>query len=75
MTYVVKMGKDLKEAPYCFRQFYSSVGRVAQDKQRLLNELLSYEPYAASLQYDDDRNWRLEFASRDDWTQFQLRWT
>ena len=74
MRYVIKCGRELSEAPAAFRQFYMSVGRVAEDKLRILNETMSYEPYKARIERDDQHRWYLIFTSEEDWIQFNMRW-
>jgi len=72
--YVVYIGSDLADAPPAFKQFYKSVGREADEKLRLINEVLMYEPYDARLECDQHQVWRMEFGSEEDWIQFNLRW-
>jgi len=72
--YVVFIGGDLADAPPAFKHFYKSVGRAADEKLRLVNEVLVYEPYDARLECDHHGVWRMEFGSEEDWIQFNLRW-
>jgi len=72
--YVVYIGSDLADAPPAFKQFYKSVGRESDEKLRLINEVLMYEPYDARLECDQNQVWRMEFGSEEDWVQFNLRW-
>jgi len=72
--YVVYIGEDLRDAPPAFKQFHKSVGREADEKLRLINEVLSYEPYDARIERDQHNQWRLEFGCEEDWIQFNLRW-
>lgn len=72
--YVVFIGADLADAPPAFKQFYKSVGRAADEKLRLVNEVLVYEPYDARLECDQHGVWRMEFGSEEDCIQFNLRW-
>lgn len=72
--YTVYIGNDLADAPPAFKQFHKSAGREADEKLRLINEVLSYEPYDARLECDHNKMWRMEFGSEEDWVQFNLRW-
>jgi hypothetical protein len=72
--YVVFIGEDLTDAPPAFKHFYKSVGRAADEKLRLVNEVLVYEPYDARLECDPQGVWRMEFGCEEDWVQFNLRW-
>jgi len=72
--YVIYMGDDLTDAPPAFKHFYKSVGRDADDKLRLVNEVLVYEPYDARLECDQHGMWRIEFGCEEDYVQFNLRW-
>ena len=75
MTYIVHCGKDLSGAPYMFAKFWASAGNDASSKQRIINELLSYQPWHTRLERDEHSCWLLEFHSAEDWERFRERWT
>jgi hypothetical protein len=75
MTYIVHCGKDMSSAPYMFAKFFASAGNDAGSKQRIINELLSYQPWHTRLERDAQGAWQLEFHSAEDWERFQERWT
>ena len=75
MNYTVNCGTDMRAAPYMFAKFWASAGNDASSKQRIINELLSYQPFHTRLQHDDEGCWLLEFRSAADWERFRERWT
>jgi hypothetical protein len=58
-----------------FAKFWASAGNDARSKQRIINELLSYQPWHTRLERDEQGSWILEFHSAEDWQKFVERWT
>ena len=75
MNYTVNCGTDMSAAPHMFAKFWASAGNDASSKQRIINELLSYQPWHTRLERNEHGCWLLEFHSAEDWQKFVERWT